>query len=91
MSSPEQRSAAASVAAHTRWAFYEVDRSRATAAARANSPTSWDYWLRKVDPDGALTYEQRLARARNARTAWYRQTLARARRARATSARKRPA
>lgn len=86
MSTPEERSAAASVAANTRWAFYEPDRSRATAAARANSPTSWEYWLRKVDPDGALPYEQRLARARNARAAWYAQTLARARQARTNPA-----
>ena len=71
MSTPEQRSAAARVAANTRWAYYEPDRNKATAAARANSPASIEYWAAKVDPDRQMSDGDRARAAENAMKAHF--------------------
>ncbi|MFI6910149.1 hypothetical protein ACIBKY_53475 [Nonomuraea sp. NPDC050394] len=68
MSTPEQRSTIARIAAHTRWAR-EEDRVRATAKARSNSPASIEYFLRDVD--ARLPYAERLKRAESAKSAYW--------------------
>ena len=58
----------ARLAAHASWAKTE-DRSARTAAARAKSPTSLDYWRKQVDPEGALDPEVREKMATSAHKA----------------------
>lgn len=82
MSTPERRSAAARVAANSRWAYYEPDRNKATAAARANSPSSITYWLDKVDPDRQMSPADRARAAENAMRAHFAQLSRRGIRAR---------
>lgn len=84
MSTPEERSSAARLAAHTRWAYHEPDRSRATQAARANSPASLEYWLARVDPDQRMSHSDRVKAAENAKSAHYAQLSRRGMRARRT-------
>ena len=70
MSTAAERSSAARIAAHTRWAN-EPDRTAATAAARAKSPTSYAYHLadmRRRFPHE--TEEQIAGRAENAHRAY---------------------
>ena len=78
---PEARSRAASIAANTRWAF--TDTVAGTAAARAASPASLDYWERQVDPDHTLAPDDRAARARRLQTAHRKRLAAKSAKARA--------
>lgn len=41
-----------------------VDRTARTKPAHSRSPASLDYWLAKVDPEGAMTSETRLKAAK---------------------------
>jgi hypothetical protein len=45
----------------------KTDGREATAAARASSPGSDDYWLNRVDPANELGRKEREKRARNAK------------------------
>lgn len=73
---PEERSMRARLAAFEKHA--KTDGREATAAARAASPASDDYWLDKVDPGGDLEPKERAKRARSAKSAHYtRMVLAR--------------
>jgi hypothetical protein len=77
------RSQAAKIAAHTRWAN-ETDRSAATQAARDAMARKF---LELVDPDGVLPVEERARRAESARKAHYQRLAlasAKARRAKAS-------
>ncbi|MEV4174044.1 hypothetical protein [Nonomuraea sp. NPDC049709] len=85
MAAPGERSSQARNAAHSRWAR-EPNRTGATAAARANSPASIERWLREVDPDERLPYEQRLKLAESAKQAYYGRLMLKARRAKAAKA-----
>jgi hypothetical protein len=80
MSTPEDRSAVASIAANARWAK-EDNRVGATAKARNNSPASIEYWMRKVDPEARMPRDQRLRRAENAKKAHYQTLMRKARQA----------
>lgn len=60
-----QRTLAAQVAAHTRWA-HTADRQAATAPARQAFA---DRFERQVDPDGVLAPAERARRAQSARKA----------------------
>lgn len=70
MATPAERSVNASIASNERWAR-ETNRSLATAPARAKGPGAIEYWLTKVDPDGEMTYRDRLRAAENAKRAFY--------------------
>lgn len=83
--SPVDRSALARIAANTRWSV-PVDRAAATAAARANGPASLDYWLRKVDPEGALPYADAVKAAESRKKAYFERLALLGRRARAAKA-----
>ncbi|MFI6496820.1 hypothetical protein [Nonomuraea typhae] len=85
MSTPEERSTQASVAAHTRWAGVE-DRTAETADARRNSPASFEYWMGEVDPQGRMPHVERVKRAENAKAAYYKKLMAKARAAKAAKA-----
>ncbi|MFI6296766.1 hypothetical protein ACIBEJ_34615 [Nonomuraea sp. NPDC050790] len=85
MSTPQERSTQARIAAHTRWAG-EPDRAAATLEARKKSPASIDYWMRKVDPDSLMPYPARLKRAENAKTAYYEKRALKMRQAKARKA-----
>ena len=63
--SPAERSARARLAAHASWAK-TADRTARTAAAKKASPASVDYWLKQVDPDGAMDPEARRLAAESA-------------------------
>lgn len=63
MLTPEQRTLRARMGAHA----LHAQGKTTTAAARANSPQSLDYWRRQVDPDGVLTEDERTKRAEHAR------------------------
>lgn len=75
-----ERSAAASIAANSRWSRV-TDRRAATAAATAAGVTRIDYWLARVDPDGEMDAQTRQRAAENARLAWYGQRTKAARKA----------
>ena len=62
---PSERSLQARMAASAKHA--KIDGPVATAAARAASPASDDYWIKKVDPSGELSVKERVKRARNAK------------------------
>lgn len=62
---PAQRSLQARLAASAKHA--RTDGREATAAARAASPGSDEYWIAKVDPNGELDVKERVKRARNAK------------------------
>lgn len=84
---PTERSLAAQVAAHTRWA--NADPVQGTEAARRAGPGQRDYWERKVDPDATLAPAERARRAESARRAHFAALAlksARARRLRSQSA-----
>lgn len=66
---PAERSLAARIAIHSRWAT--SDRREGTAKARAAGPGSIAYWETKVDPDSVLSMGERLQRAESARKAHY--------------------
>lgn len=85
MASPAERQRIARQAANTRWAGVE-DRSAAMSNAINNSPASIEYWMAKVDPNNKMPRKQRLARATNARKAFYDANLAKARAAKAARA-----
>ncbi|MFI6814470.1 hypothetical protein ACIBG7_18810 [Nonomuraea sp. NPDC050328] len=85
MRSPQERSAHARLAANYRWAR-EEDRMRATAAMRAASPASIEYWLAKVDPQGVLPYSERTRRAESEKTAYWQARAMKMRRAKAAKA-----
>lgn len=61
------RSLTARIAAHTKWAR-TVDRSTATAAARAAFDATFE---REVDPQGALPPAERAKRVDHARRAYF--------------------
>lgn len=61
------RSASASIASNTRWAF-EPDRTAATQAARTAFMQRFE---RQVDPDGLLSPAERARRAENLRRAHF--------------------
>lgn len=82
MSTPQERSSAARIAAHSRWAYRVPDRSLATAAARAKSPSSITYWLDRVDPDQQMHPGERAKAAENAMSAHFAQLSRRGRRSR---------
>lgn len=67
--SGSERSLAAKVAAHTRWAT--SDPVEGTQAARDAGPGNLTYWERRVDPDGALTAKERARRAESAKRAHF--------------------
>lgn len=67
---PAERSALARAAANERWSRVK-DRSAETAKARRANPSSDEYWLKKVDPDGEMTPANRLKAAINAKTAYF--------------------
>jgi hypothetical protein len=79
---PAERRTNASIAANIRWS-QEKNRSLATAKARANGPGSIEYWMRRVDPEGEMTYADRVKAAENAKKAFYGQQLKAARKAKA--------
>lgn len=85
MATASERATNARIAANERWAK-EPDRSSATAKARANSPASIEYWMKKVDPEQRLTLPQRLDRAKNAKAAFYQRRAAVMRKAKALKA-----
>lgn len=66
-SSPTERSLAARIAAHEKWA-QAPDATAATAPARA---AFLDRFEREVDPEGALTPQERARRAKHARAAYF--------------------
>ena len=66
---PNARKANARIAANVSWARTPV-RSERTEIARRSSPGSIDYWLERVDPDGAMSPEDRRKAARNALRAY---------------------
>lgn len=66
---PAERSLAARIAIHSRWA--NSDRTAGTAKARAAGPGSIAYWEAKVDPTGQLAAAERLRRAESAKRAHY--------------------
>ncbi|MDP3712574.1 MAG: hypothetical protein Q8R60_08830 [Mycobacteriales bacterium] len=63
---PQQRSLAARLAAHSKWA--RTDAREGTAAARKAFA---DRFEREVDPDGLLAPEERARRAEHARKAYF--------------------
>lgn len=72
------RRTAARIAANTRWA-YEPNRSAATAKARANSPISREYWVKRMRGEFPQAPESEIqSRAENAHKAWQTQMSARA-------------
>lgn len=80
-----ERSLAAKVAAHTRWA--NEDPVEGTAAARRAGPGQRSYWEQRVDPTGSLSAAERARRAESAKKAHYAALAlasARSRRIRAT-------
>lgn len=66
---PAQRTMRARLAAYRSWSNTD-DRADRTRAAHRASPASVDYWLPRVDPDGTLTDDVRLAKARSERDAY---------------------
>lgn len=62
---PARVSAVRSIAANRSWAA-TPNRSERTAAARAASPMSLDYWINKTKADGVVRPQDRLAAAQNA-------------------------
>lgn len=68
MSTPEDRSAQASIAANTRWA-HTPDRLGATAPARRGLIAKFE---REVDPENKLDPAVRARLVENARKAYYR-------------------
>lgn len=85
MAAASERVVRARIAAHERWAK-ESDRAGATAKARANSPASVEYWMKKVDPEQQMPRELRLRRAQNAKTAYYQKRALAMRQAKALKA-----
>lgn len=85
MATASERAVQARIAANERWAK-ELDRSGATAKARANSPASIEYWMKKVDPEQQMPRDQRLRRAQNAKSAFYERRAAAMRKAKALKA-----
>jgi hypothetical protein len=63
-----------SIGGHTGWAR-TVDRAARSAHAQKASPSSLEYHLARVDPDGVMTPENRAACAKSAQRA-YMKTLA---------------
>jgi hypothetical protein len=63
--SASERSLQARMAASAKHA--KTDGQEATAAARAASPGSDQYWIDRVDPKRELTRTERVKRARNAK------------------------
>lgn len=70
MATAADRSTIAKIATNARWAR-ETDRTLATAPARANGPGRIEYWMAKVDPDGQMTYPNRVKAAENAKAEFY--------------------
>jgi hypothetical protein len=64
-----ERSAAARYAANVSWAR-TPNRSERTAPARANSPVSYGYWVRKLTSDGKIRSQDISAAAENAHRAY---------------------
>lgn len=67
MAEQTDRSMAARIAAHTRWAK-TVDRAAATAPARAALERKFE---READPDGVLPPDELSKRVENLRTAYF--------------------
>lgn len=67
MSTPEQRSLTARIAAHTRWGNTD-DTVAATAPARKAAE---DRFFRQADPEGVLPPEVRARKAESLRKAYY--------------------
>lgn len=65
---PEQKSLAGRIAAHSKWA--KADPVAGTAAARK---AALDRFEREVDPDGTLDPAERARRAEHARKAYFSQ------------------
>ncbi|WP_157251066.1 hypothetical protein [Nonomuraea typhae] len=82
MTAQSERSNLASIAANERWAR-ERDRTAATAAMRAKSPASIEYWLKKVNPDGQLPHAEAIKLAENAQKAHFKRLALASRRAKA--------
>lgn len=79
---PSQRVLQARMAASAKHA--RTDGRAATAAARAASPGSDDYWFAVVDPDEQLSAAEREKRARNAKREHFTRLALKSARARAT-------
>ena len=75
---PQQRSRRARIAAHVSWAA-TADRVARTSAGTAAFCARFE---RQVDPDGVLPVEERVERARHARTAYMLQLAERSAQAR---------
>jgi hypothetical protein len=69
MASASERSSAARIAADISWAR-TPNRSERTAAARANSPVSYEYWLRKIKTEGSVREVDQPAAAASAHRAY---------------------
>lgn len=75
MATGEQRSRAASIAAHASWGK-TADRQARTRPAIANSPVHIDYWIKRVRDEGVVREHDVLAAAHNKQAAWRRQCAA---------------
>jgi hypothetical protein len=69
MATAEQRSRAASKAAHDSWGR-TPDRQARTRAAIEASPVHIDYWIKKVREEGVVREQDVPAAAENKRAAW---------------------
>jgi hypothetical protein len=78
---PTERALRARLAAYEKHA--KTDGREATAAARAASPSSDEYWLAKVDPDRRLSRRERIKRARAGKRAHFTRMALRSKKARA--------
>lgn len=67
---PSERTLRARAAAHTMWAN-TPDPAARLANARAASPSSIEYWERRIDPDSTMPPGERARRAEHARKAHF--------------------
>lgn len=78
----EDRSRAARIAVNVSWAR-TPDRSERTRSARANSPVSFEYWLKRITDEGVVRPQDRAKAAENAHRAFQAQMSAKAAKTRA--------
>ncbi|MFC4912549.1 hypothetical protein [Actinomadura gamaensis] len=77
MATPAERSAAARLAANVSWARTPI-RAERTAQAHAASPTSYTYWLNKIQQEGEIAPQDQAAAAKNAHRVYMTQLSRRA-------------
>lgn len=69
---PAERTLAARLAAHTRWArLSPTERAAATAKARRHGPGHLEWHMGQVDPEGRLPEADRRRMAENHRQAYF--------------------